>query len=154
MPVLQWLCEQGYQLTGDLYLEAAQRGYAQVLRFLHRMKVPLPQADPKRQWRGNSWHLPSLMVCSDMGMQLPAALQKKVDQARRAHCTFHGLVRWCRRAISDPRRGAHQAFDYLAPDGSGQLLLTRLCLLPPELVSKIAIAAELQHNFFESCQQP
>ena len=90
------------------------------------------------------------MFCSDLGIQLPAGLQRKVDRARNAHCTFHGLVRWCRRAISDPSQGAHRAFDYLAPDGSGQLLLTRLCLLPPELISKIAVAAELQHDICES----
>ena len=158
VPVLQWLCDQGYQLTSNLYLEAAYRDHPQVLRFLHRMKVPLPRAPVNRRWFGRTCNLPGLMFCSDLGMQLPAALQRKVDQARRAHCTFHGLVRWCSRAISDPSRGAHQAFDYLAPDGSGQLLLTRLCLLPPELIRKIAVAAQLQHGIFESsalpCQQP
>ena len=38
----------------------------------------------------------------------------------------------------------------MAADSSGQMLLTRLCLLPPELVDKIAQAAELPHDFCEA----
>ena len=42
--------------------------------------------------------------------------------------------------------GAHRAYDTLAEDTSGQMLLVRLCMLPPELIGKIAVAAELQHD--------
>ena len=149
LPLLQWLCDQGCQLTGNLYLEAAQADHHHILRFLHRMKAPLHGADPNKRWRTYNCGTPSLMFCSDIDLQLPAEQQSRVKLARRAHCTFHGLVRWCKRAISDPSRGGHRAFDFRASDASGQLLLTRMCLLPPELVSKIAVAAGRQHDIFE-----
>ena len=72
----------------------------------------------------------------------------QLNQARKAYCTFHGLLRWCRRAVSDPSKGAHLAFDSPPGDISGQILLVRLSLLPSELIRKIAVAAELQHDIF------
>ena len=87
------------------------------------------------------------MFLADIGVQLEVT-SKEVMHVRRAHCAFHGLVRWCRRDLSDPSREAPLAFDSLAEDRAGQVLLTRLSLLPPELIRKIAIAAELQHDVF------
>ena len=152
LQVLTWLCDQvGRQLTGQLYLEAARGDHCHILKFLHGMNVPLGGADQGI----TNWDLldraqtTTLMFLADIGVQLPVEMRRKVMQARRAHCTFHGLIRWCRRAVSDPSRGAHRAFDSLAADGSGQMLLTRLCLLPPELVSKIAVMAQLQHDIFD-----
>ncbi|KAK9864052.1 hypothetical protein WJX84_000768 [Apatococcus fuscideae] len=50
---------------------------------------------------------------------------------------------------SDPSRGAHRAFDYLCEEGSSQELLVLLSQLPPELVIKIATAANLQHDVLQ-----
>ena len=151
LQALSWLCDQGCQLTGDLYLEAARRGHIHILRFLHRLQVPGTTADPPTV----NWcriHAPTLMFLADIGMQLPPSGQDPVKQARKACCTFQGLIRWCRRAISDPSKGGHRAFDCRAEDSSGQLLLTRLCQLPPELVSKITVAAELQHDISDTSE--
>ncbi len=149
LPVLEWLSEQGVQLD-DLYVEAASEGNRLVLKFLHDRKVR-PHARILRV--GFALSPPMLMFLADIGMQIPPETRQQVTDARRAHCTFHGLLRWCQRAISDPSRGCHRAFDYMAADGTGQLLLTRLCLLPPELISKIAVAAQLQHDIFDTPAQ-
>ena len=149
LQVLKWLCDQGCQLTCDLYVKAASRRQNHILRYLHSMKVSPTGADTSFM-SCCSRALPTLMFFSDVGIQLSAEGQRLVMQARRSCCTFHGLIRWCRRAISDPSRGSHRAFDFRTEDSSGQLLLTRMCLLPPELIIKIAVAAELQHDIFES----
>ncbi len=150
LPVLEWLSEQGIQLD-ELYFVAARIRDNLLLKFLHERKVPPKAGLPRGGWgpQGFSFAQPMLMFLADIGMQLPPETWQRVTDARRAHCTFHGLVRWCRRAISDPSRGSHRAFDFMAADGTGQLLLTRLCLLPPELISKIAVAAQLQHDIFD-----
>ena len=54
------------------------------------------------------------MFLADIGVYFPDETQDMVMRARKAHCLFHGLVRWWRRAMSDPSRGAHLAFDSLA----------------------------------------
>ena len=45
-----------------------------------------------------------------------------------------------------PGRGVHLAFDELQPATNGQHLLVHLCVLPPELINRNAVAAELQHD--------
>ena len=52
--------------------------------------------------------------------------------------------------MSDPSRAAWSAFDELVEDSSGQMLLFQLTLLPAELINKIAVAADIQHDIFES----
>ena len=149
LAILQWLCDRGHVLTGDLYQHAAARGLSHVLRFLHRMKVSPP--DSNSPLRGYSrFQAPMAMFLADIGAQLPEVTKQAVTRARRAHCAFHGLVRWWKQALTDPSRDAHLAFDSLADDRSGQMLLTRLSLLPSELICKIAVAAELQHDIFEA----
>ena len=145
LPVLDWLHDHGCPLTSDLYINAALLKQPHILSFLHRIRAPLPEPND-RAWVDFPFRPAILMSLVDIGVQLPAKQRQLVDQARRTHCTFHGLVRWYRRAISDPSRGAHQAFDSLASDRSGQMLLYRLGLLPPELISKIAVAAGFQHE--------
>ena len=90
-----------------------------------------------------------LLFLGDIGAPLPADQQARLLVARRAFCTFHGLLRWCRSAVSDPSRGAHCAFDYLSNESAGQELLVLLSKLPSELVTKIAVAARLQHDIFQ-----
>ncbi len=148
LKMLEWLCEQGCQLTGDLYHSAVAGDNIYVLKFLHRRKVPMTDCILNEIWcedRPGSM----LMGMADIGMKLPAEVRQQVMEARRAHCTFYGLIRWSRQASSDPRWPAHPAFNILAADSSGQALLTRLSLLPPELIRKIAIAAELQHDILD-----
>ena len=145
LPVLEWLHDHGCLLTRDLYITAALLKQPHILTFLHRIRAPLPEPND-RAWMDCDFSPAMLMSLADIGVQLPPKHRQRVDQARRSHCTFYGLVRWYRRAISDASRGAHQAFDSLAADRSGQMLLYRLGLLPPELISKIAMAAEIQHE--------
>ena len=66
--------------------------------------------------------------------------------ARRSLCTFQGLLRWCRRAGLDPSKGMHGAFDSFSANASGHGLLVRMSMLPQELIDRIAVAAELQHD--------
>ena len=147
LAVLQWLCEHGHLLTGNLYVHAAVSNSNHILRFLHKMEISRPEPNVEDGQYG-FFRLPMAMFLADIGVRLSRKTSKEVTRARRAHCAFHGLVRWCRHALSDPSREAHLAFDSLAEDRSGQLLLTRLSLLPPELVHKVAAAAELQHDIF------
>ena len=139
---LEWLSDHGWALTGRLYNEAAYLNRAHIVKFLHEKKVPLPTMEPIFPC---TWP-PILMLLADIGMALSEVNLEKATRARRAHCTFHGLLRWFKRAVSDPSRGAHLAFDSLAEDRSGQMLLYRLSLLPSELISRIAVAAEIQHD--------
>ncbi len=151
MPMLEWLCEQGCIPTGELYACAATARQSHMLRFLHSKGVPLPNdVDDQLLYGRDAW-LPNLMFLADIGAELPERDMNMVASARKAHCTFHGLVRWCRRAVSDPSRGAHRAFDSMASKTSGQVLLSRLSMLPSELLNKIAVAAELQHGIFSVC---
>ncbi len=144
LPMLVWLHQQGCALTSDLYIGPALNGESDMLRCLHSWQVPAPGRDICRWKHGPS--LPHLMFLADIGAELPEREEKLVMQARKAYCTFHGLARWCRQAISDPSRGAHRAYASMAKDRSGEVLLWQLSRLPNELLNKIAIAAELQHD--------
>ncbi len=148
LPMLEWLSCYGVPLTGSLYPVAARRNDIRILRFLHGRKVGMPEAS---LYPMNFAYIrtPMLMYLLDIGMQLSDVQRQHVNEARRTCCLFHGLVRWFRRAVSDPSRKAHLAFDSKAKDRSGQMLLLRLSQLPPELISKIAVAAELQHDIFD-----
>ena len=141
----------GYSLSGEFCQHAAKSGHSHVLRFLHRKGIPPPQHSAGGN-RYRFFRRPMAIFLADIGYPLPEMTKREVTQARRAHCAFFGLVRWWGRvrALSDPSRDAHLAFDSLAKDRSGQLLLTRLSLLPPELIRKIAVAAELQHDIFQA----
>ena len=145
LEALKFLHSHGCSVTSDAYWAAASS--RQVLRWLHGQKIPAPSRLPVA-WRGIP--TPILMFLGDIGVQLPDWHREKLQTARRSFCAFLGLLRWCRSAVSDPSRGAHRAFDYLCQESSGQELLVLLSRLPPELVSKIAVAANLQHDFFQS----
>ncbi len=144
LAMLEWLSSIGALLPGDLYAAAAQAGHMHILRFLQSRKVALP-ANPGKIYVFPHKQLALQMFLSDIGI-LHESNMRKVRQARRACCMFHGLVRWCRRAVSDPSRKAHLAFDSLVKDRSGQMLLLQLSQLPPELINKIGVAAELQYE--------
>ena len=67
-----------------------------------------------------------LLFLGDAGCSLDKDSKTRADLARRTLCTFHGLLRWCRRVVSDPSKG----FDSTLNHTSGQNLLVRLAMLP------------------------
>lgn len=153
LPVLQWLASQGCSLSGDLYcyVTSAHGPAKVILRWLREQKVPPPATISDRLWMNANLRVataPRLMFLADLGVELPKNDKEKLIRARKTLCTFHGLVRWIRRAVSDPSKNIHLAFNQLSTDVSGQQLLLRLSMLAPELVSKIAVMARLQHDVF------
>ena len=83
------------------------------------------------------------MLLADLGMGFEGSCQEVLIRRRRACCTFHGLLHWCRSAV---KTGIYRAFQYpYDPDG-GQALLVRLALLPQEVTDKIAVMAGVQHE--------
>ncbi len=147
--MLEWLWEQGCPLTKDLWSLAAVNPTSRVLRFLYDKNVPKLNSSAFNCLLNR----PYLMFIADIGIQLPSQARERVRQARKAYCTFHGLIRWCRHAVSETSSRSHQAFESSAGDRSGQMLLTQLCLLPQELIKKISIAAELNHDIFSPADQ-
>ena len=87
-----------------------------------------------------------MLFMADKGFPLKLEHYELVDSARRSFCAFRGLLRWCRRAVSDATCGAPCAFDFFAAKNAGQDLLVRLSQLPRELVTRIAVAADLQED--------
>ena len=157
VPMLEWATRQdfAYLWDGQMYYEAACNGHPQTLRWLYRKGITAPRPVDvgihDLSYRRSHYSLhnvstPILMYLGDIGAALPAVQHHQLMLARRTFCMFHGLLRWCRRAVSNPSLGIHQAFNELLPDASGQHLLVNLSLLPPELLTRIAVAAELQHD--------
>ena len=86
---------------------------------------------------------PALMLLADSGCPLLDKDQERVIQSRRTFCTLHGLLRWCRYAMSG---GATNNFNSCFSSGPGQQLVIRTSSLPLELINMIAALADLQHN--------
>ncbi len=146
LEALEFLHSHGCSVAGSAYCHAARENRRHVLKWLHDHRIPAPSHVPED---GSIFSTPMLMFLGDIGALLPNGLRARLQAARQTFCAFHGLLRWCRSAVSDPSRGAHRAFDYLSDDSSGQELLVLLSRLPLELVSKIAVAADLQHDVFQ-----
>ena len=144
LAMLEWLFDsQPLALRRQLYYHAAAAGHLHVLRWLRARAVPAPIGSPHIPPQNNT---AALMFLGDIGAPLTQKASQDLQQARRTLATFYGLLRWCRRAVSNPAKGIHRAFDPLCSDTSRQNLLIRLSRLPPELVNKIAVAAGLQHD--------
>ena len=152
LPMLQWLHSQQCPLHGSLYLRAARDCHTHIIRWLHIQGVPAPPAPEsavKAQSAASAMQgtsTPILLFLGDIKCCMDTGIKRHLDLARKTLCTFYGLLRWCRRAVSDPSKGMHRAFNELATSTSGQTLLVRLSLLPSELIDRIAVAAELQHD--------
>lgn len=144
---LQWLHSQGCPFDGTAYVEAANLGHMHVLKWLSAVAIPVPQGVTCALVRQAP--TAAIMYLGDIGHPLSVGQQGRLSKARRTFCTFHGLLRWCRRAVGDPSHGIRNAFNYSATHCSGQELLVRLAQLPHELLVKIAAAADLQHNLME-----
>ncbi|KAK9840324.1 hypothetical protein WJX74_007627 [Apatococcus lobatus] len=112
----------------------------------------LPDTEPVSSSCSKSITTPLLLLLGDIGAALTPEQQVQLLSARRTFCTFHGLLRWCRHAVWDPSKGMHRAFDILSTNASGQNLLVRLSMLPPEILSRIALIAGLQHTIFQDAE--
>ncbi len=147
--MLKWIRSQGGPLTGKLYVTAVRNQHIHVVQWLHQERIQMTDQRTAQQFTYKSMSVPLLMFLGDIGYGLSPFMHDVLVQARRALCTFHGLVRWCSRPGSDPRQ--HSVHRYgrasLYPRrASGEDLLVGLARLPPELVTKIAVAAQLQHD--------
>ncbi len=143
VPMLKWIRSQRGPVTGKLYVTAVRSQHVHVVQWLHQEKVPT--TGQRGPCKGMS--VPVLM--GDIGYGLSPFMQNVLVQARRALCTFHGLVRWCSRPGSNPRQHSvhrHGRVSLYSRRASGEDLLVGLARLPPELVTKIAVAAQLQHD--------
>ena len=144
LPKLQWLQDQGCEIDGGAYHAAASfygtKPHEHVLKWLHDVGIPAPSEPPSDYFDG----VRTLLFMADKGFPLLPEHRKIVSAARKSLCTVIGLLRWFRRGVSDPTCGAHRAFDYFAPSNAGQDLLVRLSQLPSELITRIAVAADLQ----------
>ena len=143
--MLELLHSSGCGTEGAAYYYAASGNHGDVLRWLHSHGIPAPNTRSDTRLRFSDI---MLLFLGDIGAHLEDHERARLLSIRRSSCTFHGLLRWCCRAVSDPSRGAHRAFDYLSSDGSGQELLVLLSMLPRELIRKIAVVAGLQHDVF------
>ncbi|KAK9830758.1 hypothetical protein WJX74_005909 [Apatococcus lobatus] len=142
--MLEWLVQEGCAFSSDeLYRNAAYYNHGHVLEWLHTRGLPVPK--PGMGWTApGQAPIPILMFLGDIGYPMSMYSRPKLVQARKTFCTFYGLLRWCSSAVAG--KGAHAAFDCLATDHTCQNLLVHLSLLPQELITRIAVAAELQHG--------
>ena len=99
LDILEWLSSQGLTLAGTEYYHAASKGHQHVLRWLHAQHAPVSSIDIGC-W-GSQVPTPIVMFLADIGFPLPCQ-HKALIMARQTFCTFHGLLRWCRHAVSDP----------------------------------------------------
>ena len=146
--MLELFVSRGCTVFSGLYCDAAEYNRPSVLKWLYRRGISTP---PELIFASNIT-TPNLMLLSDMGNPIHPDLRPKVILAQRQCATLHGLLRWCRRAVSDPSRGLRLAFNFRSSSSSGQYLLVRLSLLPPELMDRICIMAGLQHDLTFACR--
>ena len=149
LAMLKWLDGQGYDhWHPSLFATAAQSNNSAVLKWLHARGIRVADATPalKAFYASASVRPPMYMFLADIGFPLGKMTREKMRTARQAYCMFHGLVRWVRSAVWDPRRRAHLAFEFTAMGSHGPELLVNLAGLPEELVLKISVMAGLQHE--------
>lgn len=147
LAVLDWLTAQDCPIDGpSAWTHAASCGHHHVLRWLHKRKIPFLDPETGAPPPCSPASASALMLVADIGWPLRGQDLVRLRMARNSFCTFHGLLRWCKHAVSDPSRGACAAFDYLGANPSGQGLLVRMSRLPHELIDLIAVKADLQHS--------
>ena len=147
--MLDWLHGQHCPLDECMYEMAIRQQHPHVLQWLHAAELAKPSF-PLR--RSIVWSVPVIMVLGDIGYPLDGTALDGLSQARRTFCTFHGLLRWCQRsgAALGQRMRFRPAFsDKFCDRTSSNELLLRLSSLPPELIAKIAVAAQLQPDCFQ-----
>ena len=140
--MLQWLHDAGYELDPDCAYSAAWSGHTHVLAWLLSLdlRIDLPN-------NCHAWPVPALMLWGHHRAPLGPALQAQLKRARATFCTFHGLIRWSREHHSASSRVSLQdPWPFCSQSSSGQRLLVNLARLPHDIVSKIAVAADLQYD--------
>ena len=147
--MLQLISEHGQMPNGDQYWHAAQLGHLDILRWLHRKKVPVCR-DTSVTVCDEAISAPILLFLGDIGTRLTTKQQQQVVQIRKAYCTLYGLLRWCRQAVSDPSKSINRAFIAFSTKASGQNLLVGLSMLPAEVLDMIALAAGLRHTLLQN----
>ena len=164
LTMLQWLHQAGHHPDLAAAIFAAQAGRLAALGWLLSMKDDLLRrhreakaAGPARfSWRG-TLPVPSLMLWADhLPVCSPSHLSKKLQLARATYCTLHGLIRWRRNQQMQSSRSSSIGSSRIVNKpslhalqnctGSGQELLSLLGQLPNDLVIRIAVAADLQHD--------
>ena len=146
LAVLQWLCDQGHPLTKELYQWTALTDQSHILRFLLRMKVAPPEYNGKFGHFGG-FSLPMAMFLADIGTLLPEVTQNRVTQARKAHCAFHGLVRWWRKDLSGKLIWHLTAW---RRTGQGRCYSPGSACFPLISFARLQFAARLQHDVFQA----
>lgn len=143
LAALQWLHEAGFRLSTRCPEWSAAAGHIDILSWLLSIGIQpeMPMLSIHR-----TWPAPTLMLWDDHRLPLPTHLTQRLRLARATFCTFHGLILWCRNWLEDDR-SISKGFPFCRQPGHGQQLLISLAKLPDELNTKIAVAADLQHDF-------
>lgn len=105
LPVLQWLDAQGCAPQSGLqaaWPAAAIHGHKHILQWLHTRKIPWGDEMPG-SWATTA-SVPILMFLNEIKYPLAPEVQDRVIIALKTLCTYYRLLRWCRRAVSDPSR--------------------------------------------------
>lgn len=147
--MLQLLSCKGWKPTGQQYHDAANHNQIHILRWLHHQQIPaidyLTPACSEEMVLSTS----ALLALGDIGAYLSPGQQLQLVQARKACCTFYGLLRWCCRAIPAGSKDISHASSRHSPDALGWHLLVTMSRLPVEVVDRIALAAGMRHNLFQ-----
>lgn len=145
LATLQWLHEARFSLSSRCPEFAADAGQIDVLRWL--LDIGIQPEMPGDAAVG--WPVPTLMLWGDHHLPLPPYLTQRLRLAREVLCTFHGLILWRRNwqgdacSVSD---AAESRSPFCNQGCHDQQLLTLLARLPNEIITKIAVAADLQHD--------
>lgn len=142
--MMEWLHSVGCSFDESHYTAACICNQPAALHWLHEKRVALPTG-VLESFLSENMAPPTLMFLADIGWPVEALPRDKLMQARRAFCTFHGLVRWASRSVHDAKQSRSAMFCH-TPLAPGFGLLVRLSRLPPELLNLIAGKADLQHN--------
>lgn len=146
MATLQWLHGTGYSLSPRCLESAARAGQTHLLGWLLSVGVQ-PEAPPSIYDR--EWPIPALMLWADHHLPLSHNLKRQLQLARGTLCTLHGLIRWRRKRLatsSSISRSDEDSYPFNSHMSKGQRLLTHISRLPTEILVRIAVAADLQHD--------
>lgn len=142
---LQWLHDASYSISSRCPEHAACAGHTHLLGWL--LSAGLQPGEPPSTY--HPWPRPALLLWGDHRLPLSHNLKWQLQLARATLCTLHGLVRWCRKRLatsSSISRSDEDFYPFNSHMSNGQRLLTHISRLPTEIIVKIAVAADLQHD--------
>lgn len=146
MPILQWLHSAGYALDPCCAYFAAQEGHTVLLSWL--LDNAIHPSEPSCGV-GPPWPAPFLMLSGQHGLPLHTNLQQQPKLAPASFCMFYGLVRWCWNGPPQAGRRRHgqaapMPYPFCSRTSLGLQLLANLAKLPEDILTKIAVAANLK----------